>query len=190
MSSLLRTFCKLSNQIFTPNMNTGKTMSTITSVLPRSFDSNIMRGHFNSTWFNQSLRNLNMSCQNFAMKKRVHRMLTFEELDQRMMKYGDGKYYLKPKRKSKMDGKPQMKGVVLKLMVKKPKKPNSANRRCCKLRLSNGKEVTAYIPGEGHNLQQHNVVLVRGGKRQDLIGVHYRVIRGKLDCGPVIKPVS
>ncbi|BHF70226.1 Lysocardiolipin acyltransferase 1 [Sparganum proliferum] len=69
-----------------------------------------------------------------------------------------------------MDGKPFMKAVVLKTLIRKPKKPNSANRRCVKVRLSNGREVVAYVPGEGHNLQEHNIVLVRGGRCQDLIG--------------------
>nr|VZI08375.1 unnamed protein product [Spirometra erinaceieuropaei] len=70
-----------------------------------------------------------------------------------------------------MDGKPFMKAVVLKTLIRKPKKPNSANRRCVKVRLSNGREVVAYVPGEGHNLQEHNIVLVRGGRCQDLIGI-------------------
>ena len=82
-----------------------------------------------------------------------------------------------------MSGRPQLKGVVLQVMIRKPKKPNSAQRKCCRVRLSNGKEVTAYIPGEGHTLQEHNVVLVEGGRTQDLPGVNVRVVRGKYDCG-------
>ena len=74
-------------------------------------------------------------------------------------------------RKSKTFGHPQIKGIVLKVLIKKPKKPNSANRKCVRLRLSNGIEATAYIPGEGHNLQEHSVVLVRGGRKRDLPGV-------------------
>lgn len=81
-----------------------------------------------------------------------------------------------------MSGRPQLKGVVLQVMIRKPKKPNSAQRKCCRVRLSTGKEVTAYIPGEGHTLQEHNVVLVQGGRTQDLPGVNVRVIRGKYDC--------
>ncbi|TRY87403.1 hypothetical protein DNTS_013889 [Danionella cerebrum] len=84
-------------------------------------------------------------------------------------------------------GKPQIKGVVLKTMIRKPKKPNSANRKCCQVRLSNGQEVVAYIPGEGHNLQEHNVVLLQGGRTQDLPGVKLVVIRGKYDCAHVVK---
>ncbi|VDD81357.1 unnamed protein product [Mesocestoides corti] len=87
-----------------------------------------------------------------------------------------------------MDGKPFMKGIVLKTLIRKPKKPNSANRKCVKVRLSNGREVIAYVPGEGHNLQEHNIVLVRGGRCQDLIGVKHKIVRGKFDCAPVHKP--
>ncbi|KER30062.1 hypothetical protein T265_13250, partial [Opisthorchis viverrini] len=87
-----------------------------------------------------------------------------------------------------MDHKPFMKAIVLKTLIRKPKKPNSANRKCVRVRLSNGREVVAHVPGEGHNLQEHNVVLVRGGRTQDLIGVKHKVVRGKLDCAPVQKP--
>ncbi|OWA50565.1 putative 28S ribosomal protein S12, mitochondrial [Hypsibius exemplaris] len=84
-------------------------------------------------------------------------------------------------------GKPQAKGVVLKTLIKKPKKPNSANRRCVRVRLSTGKEYIAHVPGEGHNLQEHSIVLVRNGRTQDLVGVKLKVIRGKYDCAPVKK---
>ncbi|TGZ67693.1 hypothetical protein CRM22_004651 [Opisthorchis felineus] len=87
-----------------------------------------------------------------------------------------------------MDHKPFMKAIVLKTLIRKPKKPNSANRKCVRVRLSNGREVVAHVPGEGHNLQEHNVVLVRGGRTQDLIGVKHKVVRGKFDCAPVQKP--
>ena len=95
-----------------------------------------------------------------------------------------------PKRRIKkrpLDGNPQMKGVVLKTLIKKPKKPNSANRRCCLVRLSNGKEMVAYIPGEGHNLQEHNIVLVRVGRLRDVPGVKIKCIRGKYDLSHVVK---
>ncbi|KAI4788593.1 hypothetical protein KUCAC02_035762 [Chaenocephalus aceratus] len=82
---------------------------------------------------------------------------------------------------------PQLKAVVLKTMIRKPKKPNSANRKCARVRLSNGKEVVVFIPGEGHNLQEHNVVLVEGGRTQDLPGVKLKVVRGKYDCAHVGK---
>ncbi|XP_036444994.1 28S ribosomal protein S12, mitochondrial [Colossoma macropomum] len=84
-------------------------------------------------------------------------------------------------------GRPQLKAVVLKTIIRKPKKPNSANRKCARVRLSNGKEAVAFIPGEGHNLQEHHVVLVEGGRTQDLPGVKLTVVRGKYDCAHVIK---
>nr|XP_033812840.1 28S ribosomal protein S12, mitochondrial [Geotrypetes seraphini] len=97
----------------------------------------------------------------------------------------------KPKRDQKKLGAtfgcPQLKGVVLKTMIRKPKKPNSANRKCARVRLSNGKEVTCFIPGEGHNLQEHSMVLVEGGRTQDLPGVKLKVVRGKYDCAHVQK---
>ena len=76
-------------------------------------------------------------------------------------------------------------GVCVKVFTTTPKKPNSALRKVAKVRLSNGMEVTAYIPGEGHNLQEHSVVLVRGGKVRDLVGVRYHIVRGALDCAGV-----
>ncbi|XP_062341340.1 28S ribosomal protein S12, mitochondrial-like [Osmerus eperlanus] len=90
-------------------------------------------------------------------------------------------------RVSAMFGRPQMKAVILKTLIRKPKKPNSANRKCARVRLSNGKEAVVFIPGEGHNLQEHNVVLVQGGRTQDLPGVKLTVIRGKYDCAHVVK---
>ncbi|MCC6284423.1 MAG: 30S ribosomal protein S12 [Phycisphaerales bacterium] len=77
---------------------------------------------------------------------------------------------------------PQKRGVCLLVRTMTPKKPNSALRKICRVRLSNGKEVTAYIGGEGHNLQEHSIVLVRGGRVRDLPGVRYHVVRGSLDC--------
>ena len=76
---------------------------------------------------------------------------------------------------------PQKRGVCVRVGTKTPKKPNSALRKYARVRLSNGKEVDAYIPGEGHNLQEHSVVLIRGGRVKDLIGVRYHIIRGTLD---------
>lgn len=76
---------------------------------------------------------------------------------------------------------PQKRGICLKLVIRAPKKPNSALRKLAKLRLSNGKKIYAYIPGEGHNLQQYSTVLIRGGRVKDLPGVKYHLIRGKLD---------
>ncbi len=76
---------------------------------------------------------------------------------------------------------PQKRGVCTKVGTRTPKKPNSALRKYARVRLSNGREVDTYIPGEGHNLQEHSVVLVRGGRVKDLIGVRYHIIRGTLD---------
>jgi len=77
---------------------------------------------------------------------------------------------------------PQKRGVCLQVKTMTPKKPNSALRKIARVRLSNGKEVTAYIPGEGHNLQEHSIVLIRGGRVHDLPGVRYHIIRGTLDA--------
>ena len=76
---------------------------------------------------------------------------------------------------------PSKKGICTKLVIRAPKKPNSALRKLAKLRLSNSKRIYAYIPGEGHNLQEYSTVLIRGGRVKDLPGVKYHVIRGKLD---------
>jgi small subunit ribosomal protein S12 len=86
----------------------------------------------------------------------------------------------KPKHPA-MQGCPQKKGVCLQVKIMTPKKPNSALRKVARVRLSNGIEVTAYIPGEGHSLQEHSVVLIRGGRVPDLPGVRYHIIRGTLD---------
>lgn len=76
---------------------------------------------------------------------------------------------------------PQKRGVCLQVRTVTPKKPNSALRKVARVRLSNGNEVTAYVPGEGHNLQEHSIVLVRGGRVRDLPGVRYHIVRGALD---------
>ncbi|XP_043063437.1 40S ribosomal protein S12, mitochondrial [Drosophila ficusphila] len=86
-----------------------------------------------------------------------------------------------------LDGKPFAKGVVLKTLIKKPKKPNSANRKCVLVRLSTGKEMVAYIPGIGHNLQEHNIVLCRVGRLQDVPGVKLKAVRGVYDLAHVVK---
>ena len=84
-------------------------------------------------------------------------------------------------RKATQTDHPQMRGVCTRVGTTTPKKPNSALRKYARVRLSNGREVDTYIPGEGHNLQEHSVVLIRGGRVKDLIGVRYHVIRGTLD---------
>jgi small subunit ribosomal protein S12 len=89
----------------------------------------------------------------------------------------------KPKRNKTpaLEGCPQKKGVCLKVYIVTPKKPNSALRKVARLRLSNNRRVTAYIPGEGHNLQQYSTVLMRGGRVKDLPGIKYHLVRGKYD---------
>ena len=89
------------------------------------------------------------------------------------------------KRPRRFQGSPQKRGVCTQVKTMTPKKPNSALRKIARVRLSNGMEVTAYIPGEGHNLQEHSVVLIRGGRVKDLPGVRYHIIRGTLDTAGV-----
>ena len=84
-----------------------------------------------------------------------------------------------------LEGSPQRRGVCTRVYTTTPKKPNSALRKVCRVRLVNGMEVTAYIPGIGHNLQEHSMVLIRGGRVKDLPGVRYKVIRAALDCAAV-----
>ena len=84
-----------------------------------------------------------------------------------------------------LKGNPQKRGVCTRVYTTTPKKPNSALRKVCRVRLVNGMEVTAYIPGIGHNLQEHSMVLIRGGRVKDLPGVRYKVIRAALDCAAV-----
>lgn len=91
----------------------------------------------------------------------------------------------KSKHNRALEGCPQKRGVCTRVYTTTPKKPNSALRKVARVRLSNGLEVTAYIPGEGHNLQEHSLVLVRGGRVKDLPGVRYHIVRGSLDCSGV-----
>ncbi len=93
----------------------------------------------------------------------------------------------KPKKEKTpgLGGAPQRRGVCTRVYTVTPKKPNSALRKVCRVRLSSGTEVTAYIPGEGHNLQEHSIVLIRGGRVKDLPGIRYKVIRGTLDAAGV-----
>jgi len=84
-----------------------------------------------------------------------------------------------------LQGSPQKRGVCVRVYTTTPKKPNSALRKVARVRLTNGMEVTTYIPGEGHNLQEHSVVLIRGGRVKDLPGIRYHIIRGTLDAAGV-----
>ena len=86
-----------------------------------------------------------------------------------------------------LDKNPFRRGVCVQVMTRTPKKPNSAIRKVAKVRLTNGHEIIAYIPDEGHNLQEHSIVLVRGGRVKDLPGVRYHIVRGTLDCVGVEK---
>lgn len=86
---------------------------------------------------------------------------------------------------SALNSCPQKRGVCMRVYTTSPKKPNSAMRKVARVRLTNGKVVNAYIPGEGHNLQEHSIVLVRGGRVKDLPGVRYHIIRGKMDTAGV-----
>lgn len=99
-----------------------------------------------------------------------------------------GRTQVKAKTKSPaLKQSPQKRGVCVRVYTSTPKKPNSALRKVARVRLTNGMEVTAYIPGEGHNLQEHSIVLVRGGRVKDLPGVRYHIVRGTLDSAGVQK---
>lgn len=97
-----------------------------------------------------------------------------------LIRFGRNKFKNKTKSPA-LQGAPFRRGVCLLVRTQTPKKPNSALRKIARVRLSNGQEVTAYIPGVGHNLQEHSIVLVRGGRVKDLPGVRYHIVRGKLD---------
>jgi small subunit ribosomal protein S12 len=97
-----------------------------------------------------------------------------------------GRKVLKFKSKSRaLNSSPQKRGVCTRVYTTTPKKPNSALRKVARVRLTNGVEVTAYIPGEGHNLQEHSIVLIRGGRVKDLPGVRYHIVRGAIDSSGV-----
>ena len=97
-----------------------------------------------------------------------------------------GRQTLEEKGKSPaLQGNPQRRGVCVRVYTTTPKKPNSALRKVARVKLTNGLEVTCYIPGEGHNLQEHSIALIRGGRTKDLPGVRYKIIRGALDTAGV-----
>ncbi len=103
---------------------------------------------------------------------------------QQLVRKGRKKLTFKSKSPA-LDSCPQRRGVCTRVYTTTPKKPNSALRKVARVRLTNGKEVNAYIPGEGHNLQEHSIVLIRGGRVKDLPGVRYHIIRGALDTAGV-----
>ena len=107
-------------------------------------------------------------------------MLTIQQL----IRKGRKKIISKSKSPA-LEGCPQLKGVCTRVYTTKPRKPNSSMKKMARVRLSNKKEVSVYIPGEGHNLQEHSIVLVRGGGVKDLPGVSYRIVRGSLDASGV-----
>ena len=100
---------------------------------------------------------------------------------QQLVRQGRSSKFTKTKTPA-LKGSPQRRGVCTRVYTTTPKKPNSALRKVARVRLSSGVEITAYIPGEGHNLQEHSIVLVRGGRVRDLPGVRYHIVRGVLDC--------
>jgi small subunit ribosomal protein S12 len=108
-------------------------------------------------------------------------MLTINQLSKKLVR----KKKLYKKRTPALEFNPQKKGVCLRVFTRSPKKPNSASRKVAKLKISEQKSVDVYIPGEGHNLQEYSVVLMRGGRTPDLPGVKYRLIRGKYDLDGV-----
>ncbi|XP_015174098.1 PREDICTED: 40S ribosomal protein S12, mitochondrial [Polistes dominula] len=112
----------------------------------------------------------------FQALEQIRYKTTLKQMHERGRPYKRAK-----KSKNPLNGKPFAKGVILKTVIKKPKKPNSANRKCVIVKLSTGKEMTAYVPGIGHNLQEHNVVLCRVGRLQDTPGVKIKCVRGKYD---------
>ena len=103
---------------------------------------------------------------------------------QQLVRKGRTKLTFKSKSPA-LDASPQRRGVCTRVYTTTPKKPNSAMRKVARVRLTNGREVNAYIPGEGHNLQEHSIVLIRGGRVKDLPGVRYHIIRGALDTAGV-----
>jgi small subunit ribosomal protein S12 len=113
-------------------------------------------------------------------KKKLGRMPTIQQLVRK------GREIIRAKSKSRaLDSCPQRRGVCTRVYTTTPKKPNSALRKVAKVRLTNKVEVIAYIPGEGHNLQEHSIVLIRGGRVKDLPGVRYHIVRGSLDTAGV-----
>lgn len=122
-----------------------------------------------------------MSTINQLVKK--GRKKTKKKVTMQALTFGFNSLKNRPKKYSS----PFKKGVCLKVFTATPRKPNSALRKVARVRLTNGMEVTAFIPGEGHNLQEHSIVVIRGGKVKDLSGVRYHVVRGVLDAGGVEK---
>jgi small subunit ribosomal protein S12 len=130
-------------------------------------------------FFSFSFRN-SFAYHTFAVQNKRVRMPTIQQLVRK------GREIIRAKSKSRaLDACPQRRGVCTRVYTTTPKKPNSALRKVAKVRLTNKIEVIAYIPGEGHNLQEHSIVLIRGGRVKDLPGVRYHIVRGSLDTAGV-----
>jgi small subunit ribosomal protein S12 len=125
-------------------------------------------------------RGQEISARHYERKTSVFRVPTIQQL----IRQGRSSKSSKTKTPA-LKGSPQRRGVCTRVFTTTPKKPNSALRKVARVRLTSGVEVTAYIPGEGHNLQEHSIVLVRGGRVRDLPGVRYKIIRGALDAAGV-----
>jgi len=154
----------------------------LSSTLKATSQRSLNLQHFSPLGGLKSAQNIHTTTQSSGQQSEQW----LRRLDQRLMK-NDGFVKRKRRKPSKMFGRPQIRGTVVRLFVKKPMKPNSANRKMAKVKLSNEKFIVAHIPGEGHTLQEHNQVMVRGGRVSDLAGVHHKIVRGKLDCAPVVK---
>ncbi|EZA49122.1 hypothetical protein DMN91_004714 [Ooceraea biroi] len=139
---------------------------------------------YGNSYIPGSILNATRTCLNTALQGLGQTRLATSLIK---MHKRNGPYRKRKPSKNPFDGNPFMKGVVLKTVIKKPKKPNSANRKCVVVRLSNGKEMTSYVPGIGHNLQEHNIVLCRVGRLRDTPGVKIKCVRGKYDLPHVIK---
>lgn len=124
-------------------------------------------------------------CTPVARKRKLDTIGSMPTINQ-LIRKGRNKVTYKSKAPA-LESSPFRRGVCLQVMTRTPKKPNSAMRKVAKVRLTNGFEVIAYIPDEGHNLQEHSIVLVRGGRVKDLPGVRYHIVRGTLDCSGVEK---
>lgn len=156
-------------QIFKTFVGTNSPLSVLRSTPAHTISKSTFNGSISSIFANSLI---NKTSTRFATINQIKRGMT-KPLNKRPSKSPD------------LQQSPFKKGVVLRVMVLKPKKPNSALRKVCRVRLTNGNVVSAYIPGEGHNAQEHSVVLVRGGRCQDLPGVKYHLVRGALDLSGV-----
>ncbi|CAJ0953553.1 unnamed protein product, partial [Mesorhabditis belari] len=151
-----------------------RTIRTISQRLPGSNLQTFSRSSLPSTSYNQAA-SISTS-ENVCARNSILQHMHYQGMPKRRSRSCD---------KSPISGYNAIKGIVLKTVIRHPKKPNSGNRKCAIVKLSNGNEICAYIPGVGHNLQEHSQVMVKGGRRRDLIAVRANIIRGKLDCAPV-----